>query len=71
MSAGTGLEANQAGRQVREEGSNLVALQLLAQHGLAALVDSVNLEYVLGQIEADHRNLHGGRSEVAPENRNA
>jgi hypothetical protein len=62
MSAGAGLDTNQAGRQVRKEGSNLVALELLPQHGLAALVDSVNLEHVLGQIEADRRHLHGGRS---------
>lgn len=62
VSAGTGLNADEAGRQVREEGSNLVALQLLAQHCFPALVDPVNLENVLGQIEADRRNLHGGRS---------
>jgi hypothetical protein len=62
MSAGAGLDADQADRQVREEGSNLVALQLLAQHGLPARVDPVNLKHVLGQIKADRRNLHGGRS---------
>ena len=44
------------------ERSNLVATQLLAKHDLAVRVHAVHLEHVLGQIEADCRNLHGGRS---------
>lgn len=47
---------------VRKEGSNLVALELLAQHGIAALVDPVNLEHVFVQIKADRRNVCDRRS---------
>ena len=62
MRARARLRADQARREVGEERSDLVALELLAQHDLAVLVDAVCLEYVLGQIVADCRNLHGGRS---------
>jgi hypothetical protein len=54
--------ADPAGGQIGKERGHLVALELLAQINLAVSVHAVNLEYVLGQIEADCRNLHGGRS---------
>jgi hypothetical protein len=36
--------------------------QLLLHEHLAALVDCVDLKHVLGQVNADSRNLHGERS---------
>ncbi|MCY1563191.1 hypothetical protein D9M68_1006880 [compost metagenome] len=41
------FHANQARRQIGEEGNHLVALELLLQYGLAVSVDAVNLEEVL------------------------
>ncbi len=58
----TRLHADQAGGQIGEERCNLLTLELLAQFHLAVSVHAVDLEHVLGQIEADCRNLHGGRS---------
>lgn len=60
--AGTGLGTNQTERQVGEEGRGLVAALLLTQLSLAAFIDTVTLEHFLGQIKANRRNLHGGRS---------
>jgi hypothetical protein len=60
--ARTGLHTDQTGRKVGKKRSDLVAPQLLAKHDLAVRVHAVHLEHVLGQIEADCRNLHGGRS---------
>jgi len=41
--------------------SDLIAPKLLAQQGLATLDCTVCLEHVLRQIDANRRNLHGGR----------
>jgi hypothetical protein len=60
--AATGLHPDQARRKIREEHSNLVSAQLLLHEHLAALVDCVNLKHILGQVNADSRNLHGERS---------
>src|SRR6187200_603349 len=51
-----GFDANQAGLQAREEWGHLVTLELLAKHGKAALVNTVHLEYILGQIQTDRRD---------------
>jgi hypothetical protein len=56
MGPAAGFHADQAVWQIGEEGHELVA----PQHRLAALVGPVHLEYVLAQIKADCRNLHGG-----------
>lgn len=56
------LDEYQAGGQIGEERRDLIALELLAQFHLAVSVHTVNLEHVLGQIEADGGELHGGRS---------
>jgi hypothetical protein len=61
MRTATSLHANQTRRQVDEERGHLVPSQLLLQLGLASLVDAVNLEYILGHVDANSRNLHGGR----------
>lgn len=55
------LHANQARRQVEEERGHLIAPQLLLQDRLAVLVDAVDLEHVLRQVDANSRDLHGGR----------
>ena len=46
------------GSQACEEWRNPITLELLAKNGDAAFVDAVNLEHVLGQIQADGRDLH-------------
>ena len=62
MSTATGLHANQAGGQVDKEGRHLLALERLVEHGFAVLIHAVNLKHILGQIDANACNLHGGRS---------
>jgi hypothetical protein len=62
VGAAAGFHANQAGRQVHEEGSHLFALERLVEHGFAVLIHAVDLEHILGQIDANGCNLHGGRS---------
>ena len=52
------LNADQAGLQFCEKHSDLVAPELLAQDHCASLVNTVNLENVLGQIQTDGRNRH-------------
>jgi len=61
MGTGASLHADQAWRQVREERRHLITPKLLAQHRSAALIDRVYLEHALCQIDANSRNLHGGR----------
>jgi hypothetical protein len=54
----TGLHANQAGRQRREELQHLTAAKLLPDDHLLGTVDPVDLEHVLGNIETNRGNLH-------------
>src|SRR3990167_4990752 len=61
MRAPASLHANQARLQVGEERGHLLSLQLLSQHGLSVLINSVDLEHVLGQVDTSGSNLHGGR----------
>ena len=49
----TGFDANQARWQISEEPDNLRPPQLPLQHHLACGIDTVELEHVLGKIEAD------------------
>src|SRR5262245_50190213 len=53
MRRGTGLDPNQARRQLLEEPQDIAALQLTADDHLAFRVDAVNLEYRLRNIETD------------------
>src|SRR5712664_84478 len=55
---GTGLHADQAGRQSFEERYNLAAAKLLSDDDLLGRVNAVNLEHVLGDIQTDRGNLH-------------
>jgi hypothetical protein len=59
--SGASLHADQARLQRAKIGDHLAAPQLAPDNGLAAFVDTVDLEPVLGQIEADCGNVHGGR----------
>jgi len=62
MRAAARFHADQARRQVGKKHCHLLPPQLLAQHGLAALIHTVNLKHVLCHVDANSRNLHGGRS---------
>jgi hypothetical protein len=61
VSTTTGLNADQARLKVREERRDLVASKLLTQHDLTVPVCTVDLERILRKIDANRRNLHGGR----------
>lgn len=58
------LHAYQAGWQLGEERHHLGAPQRLADDHITHGVDAVNLKHVLGQIQADRRDLHGGCSSL-------
>jgi hypothetical protein len=47
---GTGLQANQARRQVGEKGQHLASLELLAQYGFAISVNTVCLKNVFCNV---------------------
>jgi hypothetical protein len=59
-----GFDADEAGRQSLEERQHLRPAQRPIEGDLSGLGNSVDMEDVLGQIEADGGNLHG----VAPLN---
>jgi hypothetical protein len=48
----------QARRNLAEELDDLLASQLAGDDDLARNIDAVDLEYVLGEINADGANLH-------------
>jgi hypothetical protein len=58
MGRGTGLHADQTGRQRREELHHLTAAKLLPRDDLLGRVDAVDLEHVLGDIQTDRGNVH-------------
>lgn len=53
MRTSTGFDADKAYRQFGEEPDNLCPAQLPLQHHQAIGIDAVELEHVLGNIEAD------------------
>lgn len=56
----TSLDFDQARTKAREELQRLTAAQRLADDNLAVGINTVNLQNVLGEVEADCRNLvHG------------
>ena len=57
MGGGTGLQADQAGRQVGEELEHLLARQPAPEHRPTLGVGAVHLEQVLGEVEADRGDL--------------
>jgi hypothetical protein len=62
MRTPTGFHPDQAGLEIGEEAQDVLALELLAQHRFAPLIDSMDLKHVLCQIDPDSCNLHLGRS---------
>ena len=56
------FHADQAGRQFREEGKHLLAVQFLNQNRIARFVDSVSLKDAFRQIKADCFDMHFERS---------
>lgn len=62
MSATTSFHADHAALEIREERQHLIALQLLPEHRLTPLINTMNLKDLLCQIDAYCRNLYFGRS---------
>jgi hypothetical protein len=58
MGGGTRFHADEARRQRLEELQHLAAPELLPNDDLLGRVDPVNLEHVLGDIQADRGDLH-------------
>src|SRR6516164_9300209 len=58
MSGSAGFHADQARRNFAKEVDDLLAPQLTADDHLARIVHAVDLEHVLGEINADSVNLH-------------
>ena len=56
----TSLDADQSGAKAREGLQHLATAQCLADNDLAASINAVNLENLLGEIELDCRNLVQG-----------
>jgi hypothetical protein len=54
----TGLNADQAWLEPPEQRQKLITPHLPAQNRLPLPIDSMNLENVLGDVEADRGNLH-------------
>src|SRR5271168_2410502 len=63
-----GFDADQARRQLLEEGQYIATLELTTQDDIALRIDAVNLKYRLRDVETHRRNrLH----DLAPLNRGA
>src|ERR1700722_17117210 len=60
VSRNSGLDPDQTGRKLAEEWDHLRPSQGPADDDLARAADRVDLKDVLGQVEADSGNLHGG-----------
>jgi len=56
------FHTNQAPRQLGKQSRHLVTFDLLLQHGLASLIDAMDLEHIFCKVNANRRNLHSGRS---------
>jgi hypothetical protein len=61
MRRGTGLHADQAGRQRRKKLQHLTAAKLLPDDDLLGCVDAVDLEHVLSDVQTDCGNFASGR----------
>ena len=58
MSCSTGFHTDQASGNLAKELHDLLAPQLTGDDNLARTIHAVDLEYVLGEINADGANLH-------------
>lgn len=59
MGTAAGLDADEAGRPVRKERQDLMALEGFADDRLASFVDGMQLDDLFGDIEAGGGNGHG------------
>ena len=58
MRRAAGFHADQAGRNLAEELEHLLAAQLPVDDDLAIAIGAMDLEDILGEIDADGANLH-------------
>jgi hypothetical protein len=58
VGGGTCLHSNDARRQAPEEADELTSAELTADQNLSVLINTVDLEDVLGEIETNSRDLH-------------
>jgi hypothetical protein len=58
MTGSAGLHTNQASGKLTKEVQDLLAPQLPGDNDLARNIHAVNLEYILGEINADGANMH-------------
>ena len=58
MSGSAGFHTDQASGKLAKEAHNLIAPQLTGDDNLARTIHAMNLEYVLGEINADSVNMH-------------
>ena len=54
------LDPDEAGWELLEECQHLRASERLADDGLARGVHAMDLKHMLGQVQADRCNVHGG-----------
>src|ERR1039457_4115805 len=65
MRRGTSLDADQAWREFLKKRQDIAALQLTTDDDLALRINTVDLEYRLGDIETDSRDrLHVGLLQI-------
>ena len=58
MTSSAGLHTDQATGELAKKVQYLLAPQLTGDDNLARTIHAVNLEYVLGEINADGFNMH-------------
>ena len=58
------MPTRQGGSKLAEEGHDLSSPQRSSGEDLSCSADSVHLEDILGQVDADSRDLHRGRSKL-------
>jgi hypothetical protein len=58
MSSSAGFHADQARRNLAKKFNDLPASQLSADDDVTRIVHAVDLEHILGEINADGANLH-------------
>ena len=58
MTGSAGLHTDQASGKLAKKVQDLLAPQLTGDDNLARTIHAVNLEYVLGEINADGVNMH-------------
>jgi hypothetical protein len=57
MGAATNLQPDQASLQTRDKGTELIAVEFLAQHGLTRSIHTMQLKALLSQINGQHLDV--------------